>query len=416
MLPATALFLSAVRSADIGQMEVLAQEDPTLIQSCDEHTGQTALCLAVASDCLPAARWLLDRGAKTDTEPSPLVLAFSMANAPLVDLLIANGATAGWQSQWSGGNWFQALCKQGMVPSVGMVFDRLLPVAEHSALYAEGFQAAVENGHVELLDLFRDRNATTWQLNRWSGNIPLPKTNNHLPVMERLLGWGAWTSQHELVSAFARLAGEKRDLELEFLQLFVDHGMKVNQPDGCLGPLHKACARGSLNLIEELHRRGARIDQKDDGGNTPLSWALMAKDDTPVVEWLLRRGADVHAISGYEENGRGIMHFAARSGSIPAMALLLEAGADINDRDRNGDTPLHYAAARQPHQDMQVLSWLVERGADPHAKNHKGDMPGEFPADEPVGRHMLDIAAQCQALRLAKLTDDRPLPRRGRRL
>ena len=52
--------------------------------------------------------------------------------------------------------------------------------------------------------------------------------------------------------------------------------------------------------------------------------------------------------------------YAARSGRIEAMALLLERGADIDAEPYNG-TALHWAVARRR---PEAAAWLLDRGAD----------------------------------------------------
>lgn len=52
---------------------------------------------------------------------------------------------------------------------------------------------------------------------------------------------------------------------------------------------------------------------------------------------------------------------------------LANGGADVSDRDEDGNTVLHIAAAydRSPN----ILSFLIETGADPDATNDSGETP-----------------------------------------
>ncbi len=66
----------------------------------------------------------------------------------------------------------------------------------------------------------------------------------------------------------------------------------------------------------------------------------------------------------------GPIHDAARKGDLKKVKALL--GADpkiVNDRDSNGDTPLHVAAL---HNQFAVAQALLEAGADVNAKNGYG--------------------------------------------
>ena len=66
------------------------------------------------------------------------------------------------------------------------------------------------------------------------------------------------------------------------------------------------------------------------------------------------------------------LHFAAQSGDAVEVRRLVAAGASVNVQDRNGNTPLKYAAA-EPHPD--VLRLLISLGASPGLADHRGFTP-----------------------------------------
>ena len=57
----------------------------------------------------------------------------------------------------------------------------------------------------------------------------------------------------------------------------------------------------------------------------------------------------------------------------------LEAGGDVNGRNEEGETPLHWAAKRNGKRD--VMAALLKAGADPNARNEKGSTPLHWAAD-----------------------------------
>jgi ankyrin repeat protein len=73
----------------------------------------------------------------------------------------------------------------------------------------------------------------------------------------------------------------------------------------------------------------------------------------------------------------GPIHDAARKGDAKKVKALLQADAKIvNDRDSNGDTPLHVAAL---HNQLAIAQVLLEAGADVNAKNSYGAFtPGDL--------------------------------------
>ncbi len=69
-------------------------------------------------------------------------------------------------------------------------------------------------------------------------------------------------------------------------------------------------------------------------------------------------------------NGQFVM--AARVGKVERVQALLDQGASVNSRDRNGDTPLNMAAAKGNAELVQVL---LKAGADVNLGNLSGVTP-----------------------------------------
>ncbi len=92
----------------------------------------------------------------------------------------------------------------------------------------------------------------------------------------------------------------------------------------------------------------------------------------------------IHAASGvgYGEGFAGNAHTHIPGNWIAAVDYLLELGADINQRDHSGYTPLHHAAARG---DTEMIQWLVDHGADVTVVSRKGQTTVDM-ANGPVSR------------------------------
>lgn len=97
------------------------------------------------------------------------------------------------------------------------------------------------------------------------------------------------------------------------------------------------------------------------------------------VEELLAKGADPNAWK--------CLHSAVRGESIKIASLLKDAGASLEQRDRQGLSPLMWALASQR---AAMVDWLLRAGADPNAE------PG------PGGERPLDFAARSRDLEACK--------------
>jgi ankyrin repeat protein len=84
---------------------------------------------------------------------------------------------------------------------------------------------------------------------------------------------------------------------------------------------------------------------------------------------LLDRGA---AIDAKDREGKTALAKAAEADKLPLVRLLLERGANVNKRAVDGSTPLFYAAEQDRG---AVVALLLERGADPNLPGRKGVRP-----------------------------------------
>ena len=104
-------------------------------------------------------------------------------------------------------------------------------------------------------------------------------------------------------------------------------------------PLHYAAGHGALAMVKALVARGANVNQTiKQSGETPLITACRDWAHSYIVAPLLAAGADVNA---RDKNGRTALHFAVDPLlNIPLVELLLENGANPALADNNGVTPI----------------------------------------------------------------------------
>ena len=69
---------------------------------------------------------------------------------------------------------------------------------------------------------------------------------------------------------------------------------------------------------------------------------------------------------------------AASKGNKEAIELLLTHGADVNERNSYGLTPLHFAAAAG---DKEIIELLLAHGADVNAATKDGKTPADIAAN-----------------------------------
>jgi ankyrin repeat protein len=123
--------------------------------------------------------------------------------------------------------------------------------------------------------------------------------------------------------------------------------------------LDAACFHGHWRLCKFLVERGADVNRpQEDTGETPLHATLCTANRlrrNVVMRVLLAHGANPNCATKPGEETGGFMrdcrtkgetplHRAAAFGDEEAIQLLLDAGAKIDAKDMNGDTPLAWAS------------------------------------------------------------------------
>ena len=136
----------------------------------------------------------------------------------------------------------------------------------------------------------------------------------------------------DLTTHFARIG------DIAAVKRMLDGGVDVNGRDSLdQTPLIAAVSQNSLVAVQEVLKRGAKLDIVDKAGWSPLHFATFFSDQTDVMKLLLDAGANVNA-----QNDRGItaLYFAAATGHEAQVKLLLERGADRTIASKAGWTPL----------------------------------------------------------------------------
>lgn len=96
-------------------------------------------------------------------------------------------------------------------------------------------------------------------------------------------------------------------------------------------------------------------------------------DDLAQVKKLLERGADPNKVIG----GESLLHIAVNKGdkSVEKVKLLIEYGANINQKNKYNQTPL-YNSFLYNTKKTKLIKLLLENGANPNIKdNINGDSP-----------------------------------------
>ena len=170
-------------------------------------------------------------------------------------------------------------------------------------------------------------------------------------------------------------------------------------------PITEAARAGHLEVVKLLKENGADIGVRGNRGMTPMRWAAEG-GHLDIMKYLKEQGADledenlmittargghVEAMKWLHEQGvpitgnefRTPMQEAAQGGHLEAVQWLAAQGADVNEKDSNGWTLMHYAATGAANAGgwntkgahLDVMKWLAEQGVGVDSKNNNAETP-----------------------------------------
>lgn len=323
-------------------------------------SGETALMTAARTGNVRVVQALLDAGAdvaahERDKGQTALLWALAEGHLEVVRLLVDRGADVRARTR----NGFTPLLfatRHGSLEAVQLLLSRGVSVREAANDGTTPLHMAVVRGHVDLADRLLAAGADP--NDRGPGFTPLH--------------WAAGTWE----SAFTRdyragdwpgLAGLSGDRRLHVMKALLAHGADPNA----------RVTRGVPRFGSSAWRiHGGASAQ----GATPLFFAASV-GDVDVMQFLLAHGADPHlatmdnttpliAAAGLavEESETRI----PEARHLAAVRLLLDLGADARSANTLGDTALHGAAFLGYD---SVIQLLLDGGAAVNARNKQGQTP-----------------------------------------
>ncbi|HTQ98608.1 MAG TPA: ankyrin repeat domain-containing protein [Candidatus Acidoferrum sp.] len=339
--------------------------------------GQTALMAVARTGNIKAAELLLKHGAKVDSAEkwggqTALMWAAARNQGDMVKFLLKNKADANKRA--IDRNWERRTTSEPRVKE--MMTGGLTPL-----LYA-----ARENC-ITCIKLLLDAGA----------DVNKPDPDNVSPLILALL-----------------------NLHFDAAKLLVERGADVNQwdywgrtplyaaadmnilPASARGDLPAVDATTGLDIARMLLDRGADPnyalklsppprqifnDRAGDNpvmttGSTPLQRAAYG-GDVDMMKLLLERHADmsigtitgVTPMNALTNKGGSRNRNKNETTVIQGLELLVKAGADINQKNATGETPLH-TSARQNW--TEVVKFIVAHGGDLNAKDNRGLIPLDY--------------------------------------
>ena len=120
------------------------------------------------------------------------------------------------------------------------------------------------------------------------------------------------------------------------------------------GILDAHLERARTTTVTKLLQGGADVNVTDDRGDTPLMYAAVGSE--AMMRRLIEASADVNAPTAFRP-----LPSCGAATACPRIRLLVEHGADVNVRSKQGHTPTKVAAHHAGN--LEILKLLLSKGA-----------------------------------------------------
>ncbi len=186
----------------------------------------------------------------------------------------------------------------------------------------------------------------------------------------------------------------------ECVELLIRKGADVNaKAEDDLTPLHWAACNGKVDCLEVLLANAADANARTIELCTPLHMIGFSKEGTEIenkrcVEMLIDAGANIDA---KDKDDLTLLHYAACIAKVDCLEVLLANGADVNARTKELVSPLHiivFSDSGSKEEKERCAEMLINAGADIDAEDEDGNTIFDFPFFQTLREERPDLFTQ----------------------
>jgi hypothetical protein len=198
--------------------------------------------------------------------------------------------------------------------------------------------------------------------------------NNIVEITQQLLTSGAevnaiadlYGGSTTLALAATSVHPERAGVQNALLQLLLDHGATIDDPNSPMLLINACLANGRRIAAEFLADHGAELDLEAAAGLGRLD---LVKE---FLDGISRSSGPAREPNTTQLSRERALCWACEYGHRPVVDFLLRQGVSIQSQANTGQTPLHWAVIGRQ---KETIALLLSRGADPEAKNAYGATP-----------------------------------------
>ncbi len=343
--------------------------------------GATALHWAAYHGDVELAELLLKAGAAPAAAnrngSTAMWLAANQGDAAMLEELLNSGADANEQLPL-GRTPLMLAARSGRVDAVNVLLDHGAdPNASETQRGTTALMQAADQGHADVMAVLIEHGA-----NIAAGSAPVLRDGR-----TAALGKSEDPRQSVRLQVRAIVCAEKSP-DLDVLDAAAQTGNDNTSPTDASGQGAPAepnslcgCVQNDIGICEDegrANRNANRNEEREPDGGELTSLVYAARSGSiDAVRVLLDAGADVNQVSRY---GWSALLAATQNQNYQMAKFLIEQGADVNLANKGGWTPLYLATdnrnleggdypTRTPDMDtLEFITLLLDKGANPNAQ------------------------------------------------
>lgn len=383
------------------------------------HDGRTYIFWAAYTDNLELMTYLVSKGAKMDIidDHGYSVLNFAAVtgqqNPQLYDFMFAKGAQAKLEKDRDGANALLLLIPHLKDPEMlHYLVNKGLDLNSKDSDGNGAFNYAAKSGNLLMMDWLIEQGVTHNGPNKKGGNAMffasrgMRKSSNSLNVftylekrgikpnltakngetplllyaasgkevnvIEYFISKGINPNQIEKETKNNALMNAAKNGSFEIVELLIKHTEDINAANKKgETALTNAMHRGSSEMVSLLIANGAELNIEDKNGNSLIYYWVQSYNPKKESDFkekqaiLINNGID---LSQPQPNGNSFFHLAAQRNDLRLLMKAKELELDINNKNKEGLTPLHIAAMKANTD--EILKYLISLGADKSIRTH----------------------------------------------
>lgn len=356
--------LHAVEGSSPHNLEMIRAMLAAGVDPCvRDYNGYTPLHVAIRSSNVEACRMFIEAGAGINEISKE-------GKHPLLEIMSNTFMDSSMFERNGGEEAAKEICN--------LLIDKGAKLDDEAQTGRRAFNIAVRKGWGDVCINLANHGA---DIHRWPALHRAAILGQH-EELKRLLAAGANTET--TYRHYTPLVHAARVGQTESCKILLAAGANVNAPSSAWPPLAAAAMAGHVETCRLLLAAGADIKAGNSEAGSLLHLLCQEKNDrNAVIALLLEAGCDVNATDDDLVTPLHVaLHSDEKSSSLRCVRLLLDAGANPNARDSKGNTPLHYVVASSVYsyinkdndeiRNMPLFQLLIKAGADPSIKNNLG--------------------------------------------